>query len=151
MEKSTTFLKKADIERHWYVVDAEGQVLGRLASRIALVLTGKEKPTYAPFLDTGDHVIVINAEKVRLTGAKETGKHYYRHSGYPGGIREKRAEEVRGKHPERLIESAVRGMLPKNKLGRAQYKKLKVYSGPNHPHQAQQPQQLEAGVAARAS
>ncbi len=151
MEKSTTFVKKADIEHHWYVVDAEGQVLGRLASRIAGILTGKGKPIYAPFLDTGDHVIVINAEKVRLTGNKETGKHYYRHTGYPGGIREQRAEEVRAKHPERLVEAAVRGMLPKNKLGRVQFRKLKIYSGSEHPHQAQQPQQLEVGAASRAS
>ena len=148
---STPFVKKADIERHWYVVDAEGQILGRLASRIARILTGKDKPIYAPFLDTGDHVIVINAERVRLTGSKETGKHYYRHSGYPGGIREQRAEEVRAKHPERLVEAAVRGMLPKNKLGRAQYRKLKVYAGPEHPHEAQQPKPLEAGAASRAS
>lgn len=148
---STPFVKRADIERQWYVVDAEDQVLGRLASRIARILTGKEKPFYAPFLDTGDHVIVINAEKVRLTGAKESNKHYYRHSGYPGGIRERRAEEVRAKHPQRLVEAAVRGMLPKNKLGRAQYRKLKVYTGPDHPHQAQQPQPLEVGTASRAN
>ena len=148
---STTFVKKADIQRQWYVVDAEGQVLGRLASRIARILTGKDKPIYAPFLDTGDHVIVINAEKVRLSGAKETGKHYYRHSGYPGGIRDRRAEEVRAKHPERLVEAAVRGMLPKNKLGRAQYRKLNVYKGADHPHQAQQPRPLEDGATSRAS
>ena len=148
---STPFVKKADIERHWYVVDAEGQVLGRLASRIAGILTGKEKPIYAPFIDTGDHVIVINAEKVRLTGAKEAGKTYYRHSGYPGGIRERRAEEVRAKHPERLVEAAVRGMLPKNKLGRAQFRKLKVYTGPDHPHQAQQPTPLAFRAAPQAS
>jgi large subunit ribosomal protein L13 len=139
----TPFVKKAEIKRTWYVVDADGQVLGRLASRIARILTGKEKPTYAPFLDAGDHVIVVNAEKVRLTGAKETGKRYYHHSGYPGGIRQLRAEQVRAKHPERLVEAAVRGMLPKNRLGRAQFRKLKVYVGPNHPHQAQQPQPIE--------
>ncbi len=151
LEVLTPFVKRADIERHWYVVDADGKILGRLASCIAVILTGKDKPIYAPFLDTGDHVIVINAEKVRLTGAKETGKHYYHHSGYPGGIRKQRAEEVRAKHPERLVEAAVRGMLPKNKLGRAQFKKLKVYSGPDHPHQAQQPQPLEVGAASQAS
>jgi large subunit ribosomal protein L13 len=141
----TSFLKKAEIERSWFVLDAEGQVLGRLASRIARILTGKEKPVYAPFLDTGDHVIVINADKVRLTGAKEQDKHYFHHSGYPGGIRQLRAGQVRARQPERLIEAAVRGMLPKNKLGRAQFRKLKVCGGSEHPHQAQKPQQLGLG------
>jgi len=138
----TLFVKKAEIERKWFVIDAEGQVLGRLASRIARILTGKDKPIYAPFLDTGDHVIVINADKVRLTGAKEQDKQYYRHSGYPGGIRQRSAGQVRARNPERLVEAAVRGMLPKNRLGRAQFRKLKVYAGPEHPHQAQQPQPL---------
>jgi len=138
----TTFVKKSEIERGWFVVDAEGQVLGRLASQVARILTGKEKPTYAPFLDTGDHVIVINAEKVRLTGAKERDKTYYHHSGYPGGIRRSPAGYVRARQPERLVEAAVRGMLPKNRLGRAQFRKLKVYAGSEHPHQAQQPQPL---------
>ena len=138
----TSFIKKADVERKWFVLDAEGQVLGRLASRIARILTGKEKPIYAPFLDTGDHVIVINADKVRLTGAKEQDKQYYRHSGYPGGIRQVPARRVRARQPEKLVEAAVRGMLPKNRLGRAQFRKLKVYAGPEHPHQAQQPQLL---------
>lgn len=140
---ATTFLKKSEIERAWHVVDAEGQILGRLASRVAQILAGKHKASYAPFLDNGDHVIVVNASKVVLTGAKEKAKVYYRHTGYPGGIRQARAEEVRAKHPERLIESAVRGMLPKNRLGRAQLRKLKVYSASNHPHEAQQPQSLE--------
>lgn len=140
---STSFLKKDQIERQWHVVDAEGQVLGRLASRVANVLTGKNKPVFSPFQDAGDHVIVVNAEKVVLTGSKETNKFYYRHSGYPGGIRQARAEEVRSRYPERLIEAAVRGMLPKNRLGRAQFKKLKVYAGPAHPHEAQKPQGLE--------
>lgn len=140
---ATTFPKKSDIERAWHVVDAEGQVLGRLASRIATILTGKDKPSYVPFLDTGDHVIVVNAEKVVLTGTKERDKAYFHFSGYPGGITRARAEEVRGKHPERLIEAAVRGMLPKNRVGRAQFRKLKVYCGPNHPHQAQKPASLE--------
>jgi len=139
----TTFVKQNDIHRAWHVVDAEGQVLGRLASRIARVLTGKDKPSYAPFLDTGDHVIVINAKKVILTGNKERDKVYFRHTGYPGGIRDSRAEEVRTQHPERLIEAAVRGMLPKNRVGRAQFKKLKVYPGAEHPHEAQQPTPLE--------
>ena len=143
---TTTFLKKSDVHRAWHVVDAEGQVLGRLASRIAQVLTGKEKPGYAPFLDTGDHVIVINTDKVVLTGSKEQSKVYYRHTGYPGGIREARAEEVRSKHPERLIESAVRGMLPKNRVGRAQFRKLKVYRGSVHPHEAQKPSSLELRI-----
>ena len=139
----TSFIKKSDIQRSWFLLDAEGQVLGRLASRIARILTGKEKPIYVPFLDTGDHVVVINANKVRLTGAKEQDKQYYRHSGYPGGLRQLRAEQVRARQPERLVEAAVRGMLPKNRLGRAQFRKLKVYAGPEHPHQAQRPQQLE--------
>jgi len=139
---ATTFVIENEAQRAWHVVDAEGQVLGRLASRIATVLTGKDKPTYAPFVDTGDHVVVINAEKIVLTGNKDETKVYYRHSGYPGGIRASRAEEVRAKHPERLIEGAVRGMLPKNRMGRAQFKKLKVYRGSEHPHQAQQPTPL---------
>ncbi len=120
--------------------------MGRLASRIARILTGKEKPIYTPFLDTGDHVIVVNAEKVRLTGTKENAKRYFHHSGYPGGIKERRAKQVRATHPERLIEAAVRGMLPKTRLGRAQFRKLKVYRGPEHPHQAQQPQPLALGA-----
>lgn len=140
---ATTFVKKKDVQRAWHVVDAEGQILGRLASRIARVLTGKDKPHYAPFLDTGDHVIVINAEKVVLTGTKELDKTYFRYTGFPGGIREAKASDVREKHPERLIESAVRGMLPKNRVGRAQFKKLKVYTGGEHPHEAQKPAPLE--------
>lgn len=140
---ATTFPKKSEIERAWHVVDAEGQVLGRLASRIATILSGKDKPTYVPFMDTGDHVIVVNAEKVVLTGAKELDKAYYHFSGYPGGMRKTRAEELRAKHPERILEAAVRGMLPKNRVGRAQLKKLKVYRGPNHPHEAQKPAPLE--------
>lgn len=141
---STTFSRKAEVERTWFVVDAEDQVLGRLASLVARILCGKHKPSYTPFIDVGDHVIVINAAKVRLTGKKESEKIYYRHSGYPGGLRRARPGERRVKHPERLIEGAVRGMLPKTRLGRAQYKKLKVYRGPEHPHQAQQPQPLKA-------
>lgn len=140
---ATTFPKKSEIKRSWHVVDADGQILGRLASQIAGILAGKHKPTYVPFLDTGDHVIVVNAEKVLLTGEKEEVKAYFRHSGFPGGIRETRARELRTQHPERLIEEAVRGMLPKNRLGRAQFKKLKVYRGPQHPHQAQQPAKLD--------
>lgn len=140
---ATTFLKKGDVPRTWHVVDAEGQVLGRLASRVARILTGKDKPEYAPFIDTGDHVVVINAAKIKLTGNKERDKVYIRHTGYPGGIRKSRPELVRDKHPERLLEAAVRGMLPKNRVGRAQLKKLKVYRGSEHPHQAQKPTPLE--------
>ncbi len=140
---ATTFPKKSELKRSWLVVDADGQILGRLASRIARILTGKNKPIYVPFLDTGDHVIVVNAEKVVLTGDKEGVKAYFRHSGFPGGIRETRARELRAQRPERLIEEAVRGMLPKNRLGRAQIKKLKVYRGPQHPHEAQQPAKLD--------
>lgn len=140
---STTFPKKSDLKRNWHVVDADGQILGRLASRVAEILSGKHKPTWVPFLDTGDHVIVVNAEKVLLTGEKEETKAYFQHSGFPGGIRETRAKEIRAQHPERLIEAAVRGMLPKNRLGRAQFRKLKVYRGPRHPHEAQQPAKLE--------
>ena len=148
---STTFAKKQEIERTWYVVDAEGIVLGRLASRIATILAGKHKPSYTPFLDTGDHVVVINAEKVVLTGKKNTDKSYYHHSGYPGGLRQTRAERVRDDHPERLLEQAIKGMLPKTKLGRAMYRKLKVYAGPDHPHEAQKPQSLETKETPRVS
>lgn len=127
------------IERRWYLVDAEDETLGRLASRIAQILRGKHKPTYSPHLDVGDHVLVVNAEKVALTGRKMEQKKYYRHSGYPGGLRETAIADVLEKHPERVIESAVKGMLPKGKLGRAMFKKLRVYAGPDHPHDAQQP------------
>ena len=138
-----TFVPKLkDITRDWHVVDAEGRVLGRLASRIASILMGKEKPTYADFLDCGDFVIVVNAEKVRLTGKKLSDKLYYRHSGYPGGLKQMTAAEVLEKHPERLIRSAVKGMLPRNKLGRKMLSKLKIYAGGDHPHQAQQPRTL---------
>ena len=138
-----TFVPKLkDITRDWHLVDAEGRVLGRLASRVASILMGKEKPTYADFLDCGDFVIVVNAEKVRLTGKKLSDKLYYRHSGYPGGLKQMTAAEVLEKHPERLIRSAVKGMLPRNKLGRKMLSKLKIYAGGNHPHQAQQPRTL---------
>jgi large subunit ribosomal protein L13 len=132
--------KPADIQRRWWVVDAEGQILGRLASAVATRLRGKDKPIFAPHADTGDFVIVINAEKVRVTGRKLEQKKYYRHSGYPGGFRETTLAEMLAKHPERVIERAVRGMLPKNTLGDHLIKKLKVYAGPTHPHAAQQPQ-----------
>jgi large subunit ribosomal protein L13 len=132
-----------ETSRKWFVVDAEGKVLGRLATRVATILRGKHKPTYAPHLDVGDHVIVVNAEKVHLTGRKRTDKVYRWHSGYIGGLREIRAEEMIKTHPERVIEWAVQGMLPKTRLGRAMAKKLKVYRGSAHPHEAQRPQALE--------
>jgi large subunit ribosomal protein L13 len=135
--------KKEEIERDWYVVDAEGETLGRLASRIAPILRGKHKPTFTPHLDCGDFVIVINADKVQVTGRKMDQKFYYRHSGYPGGIRRISLRDQLDRYPERVIQSAVRGMLPKNKLGRRMIKKLKVYAGNEHPHQAQQPEPLE--------
>ena len=135
--------KKAEIKRKWYLVDAENQVLGRMATQIATVLRGKDKPTYAPYLDMGDFVIVVNAEKVKLTGKKLSDKVYYRHSGYPGGIKEVNAEELLKKHPERVIEFAVKGMLPRNKLRKHILKKLKVYTGESHPHQAQLPEPLQ--------
>lgn len=135
--------KKEEIEREWYVVDAEGQTLGRLASRIAPLLKGKHKPTYTPHLDCGDFVIIVNAEKVRVTGRKLDQKLYYHHSGYPGGLKSISLRDQLDRYPERVLEAAVRGMLPKNKLGRRMVKKLKVYAGDSHPHQAQQPKPLE--------
>jgi large subunit ribosomal protein L13 len=139
-----TFTQKtANIERNWYVVDAEGETLGRLASRIAPILRGKHKPTFTPHLDCGDFVIVVNAEKVRVTGNKLDQKRYYRHTGYPGGLRSVSLRDQLATHPERVVQAAVRGMLPKNRLGRRMIKKLKVYPGGSHPHQAQQPTELE--------
>jgi large subunit ribosomal protein L13 len=137
---STPFPSSKTIERGWHVIDAEGQVLGRVATRVATLLMGKHKPGYTPFLDVGDHVVVINADKVVLTGNKMNDKVYHRHTGYPGGIKDARARRVLREHPERLIESAVRGMLPKTKLGRQMFTKLRVYAGAEHPHEAQQPQ-----------
>jgi len=134
---------ETDIQRRWWVVDAEGKVLGRLASHVAGILRGKHKPIYTPHLDTGDYVIVINAEKVRLTGDKVNQKTYFRHSGYMGGERFIPFRRMIEKHPERVIELAVKGMLPKNRLGRQMRKKLRVYAGPSHPHEGQQPQPLE--------
>lgn len=135
--------KQGDLEPRWYVIDAEGLVLGRLSTVVARILTGKTKPSYTPFLDTGDHVIVVNAEKVVLSGRKEQDKLYRRHSGYPGALRERAARFVRAEKPESMIERAVKGMLPKNRLGRKMFKKLKVYRGPQHPHQAQKPESLD--------
>ena len=145
----TPMPKEHEIERKWFVVDADGQVLGRLASRVAAVLRGKHKPSFAPHLDVGDHVVVVNAEKVHLTGRKRTEKRYRWHTGYIGGLREVRAETMLERRPERVIEWAVQGMLPKNRLGRAMAKKLKVYRGGAHPHQAQQPAALPAEKGAR--
>lgn len=132
-----------DIERQWWVVDAEDRVLGRLATEIASILRGKHKPMFSPHLDTGDYVVVVNAEKVRLTGNKPTQKAYFRHTGYMGGEKFIPVAEVLEKHPERVIELAVKGMLPKNNLGRLMRRKLKVYAGPEHPHAAQLPRELE--------
>jgi len=139
----TYFPKKGDIESRWFVIDADGKVLGRLSTTIATILSGKNKPAYTPFLDTGDHVIVINAEKIVLTGKKETDKIYRSHSQYPGGLKEREARFVRAEKPEAMIEEAVWGMLPKNKLGRKMLKKLKVYRGANHPHEAQKPERID--------
>ncbi|MDJ0791842.1 MAG: 50S ribosomal protein L13 [Acidimicrobiia bacterium] len=134
--------KPSDVERTWYVVDAADVPLGRLASELAPILRGKHKPTYAPHIDGGDFVIVINADKVHVSGNKEIEKIYFRHSGYPGGLRAETLTEVREKHPERLVEVSIRGMLPKNRLGRQMMRKLKVYAGPDHPHAAQKPEPL---------
>ena len=134
--------REKDIQKRWHVIDAEGQTLGRLATRAARLLTGKDKPIYTPFLDTGDHVIIINAGKVRLTGKKLTDKMYRHHTGFPGGLRETAAGVLLSKDPGKLIREAVIGMLPKSKLGHAMRKKLKVYQGSQHPHQAQRPTPL---------
>jgi len=135
--------KSNEIKRNWWLVDANGKVLGRLASKIALLLMGKRKPIWTPHLDTGDFVVVINAEKIKLTGKKWDKKIYYWHSMYPGGLKARTARQIWEKHPEKLIMLAVKRMLPKNKLGRKMLKRLKVYKGPEHPHQAQKPQQIE--------
>ena len=135
--------KPNEIERKWYVIDAENKVLGRLASEIAKILSGKNKPIYTPHVDTGDFVIVINADKVKLTGKKLNQKHYRYHTGYPGGLRSIPYERLMEKNPERVIELAVKGMLPKNRLGRKMFKKLKVYRGPEHKHEAQKPEPYE--------
>ncbi|UCG74663.1 MAG: 50S ribosomal protein L13 [Gemmatimonadota bacterium] len=139
----TYAVKAGEIERRWYVVDAKDQVLGRLASSIATILRGKHKPTFSPHLDVGDFVIVVNAKEVRLTGRKAAQKTYFRHSGYMGGDRQIPFRRMRERHPDRVIRLAVKGMLPKNALGRAMLDKLKVYAGPEHPHEAQQPEPLE--------
>ena len=142
----TFMANPANIERKWYVVDAEGQTLGRLAVEVAKVLRGKNKPTFTPHVDTGDHVIVVNAEKIVLNGKKLEQKTYFRHSGYPGGTTFTTAGKMLATKPERVVEAAVKGMLPKNSLGRQMYRKLNVYAGPNHPHSAQQPEVLELNI-----
>ena len=142
MPQKTYSAKPGEIEQVWYVVDAEGETLGRLATRIADTLRGKKKPTYTPHVDTGDFVVVVNCERIRVTGNKLTEKIYYRHSGYPGGLRERTLAEQLRRRPEEVIRHAVKGMLPKNRLGRAQLRKLKVYAGAEHPHVAQQPREL---------
>ena len=141
--------KQGEIRRAWWLVDAQGLTLGRLSTAVARHLTGKHKPTYATFLDTGDHVIVVNAAKVKLTGRKLQDKLYRRHSGYPGGLKEIPAGKLLARHPERLVEFAVKGMLPKGSLGRQMARKLKVYAGPRHPHEAQKPEHLKIEGASR--
>jgi len=142
----STFMASAEtaaVGSRWHIIDADGQVLGRIATVAARLLQGKHKPTYTPFIDTGDHVVIVNAKKVKLTGRKEDQKIYRQHSGYEGGLREERARLVRARKPEKLVEDAVHGMLPKTKMGQAMYRKLKVYAGPDHPHTAQKPSKLE--------
>jgi len=141
--KRTYVTHPEDVQRDWYVVDASGQTLGRLATEIARIVRGKHKPIYSPSVDVGDYVIVINADKIHVTGQKLDQKIYYRHSGYPGGLTEVSLRRMLETHPTRVIEHAVRGMLPKNRLGRKMIKKLKVYAGSEHPHEAQQPEALE--------
>jgi large subunit ribosomal protein L13 len=135
--------KPGEITREWYLVDADGQTLGRLATRLADLLRGKGKPQFTPHVDTGDFVVVVNAEKVAVTGNKLDSKIYYRHSGYPGGLRERTLREQLARRPEEVLRKAVKGMLPRNRLGRQQLTKLKIYAGPDHPHEAQEPKQLE--------
>ncbi|MFQ5751192.1 MAG: 50S ribosomal protein L13 [bacterium] len=137
--------KEADINKKWYLVDADGKVLGRLASEVATILRGKHKAIYSPHVDVGDYVVIVNAEKVRVTGKKAKNKRYFRHTGYPGGLRFDTYADLIKKHPERILEKAIKGMLPHNKLGRKMYKKLKIYAGENHRHQAQKPETLEIG------
>jgi len=143
MSTFTASAKQAADSRNWHIIDADGQVLGRIATRAARLLQGKHKPIYTPSIDTGDHVVIVNAAKVKLTGRKEDQKIYRQHSGYEGGLREERARTVRERKPHKLVEDAVHGMLPKTKLGAAMYRKLKVYAGPDHPHAAQKPSKLE--------
>lgn len=143
MVQRTYSAKPTEVHRTWYVVDAEGKTLGRLASTIAATLRGKHKPTFTPHIDTGDFVVVVNAEKIKVTGNKETQKFYYRHSNFPGGLKKQSLKDLRERHPDRIIENAVKGMLPRNTLGKAQLTKLKIYAGAEHPHTAQNPVTLE--------
>lgn len=140
---STPTVSVKDVKKRWYLVDAKDKVLGRLASRIAQILIGKHKPTYVHYLDVGDFIVVVNAEKVQLTGRKMDNKIYYRHSSYPGGLKQQTAKDVLKKYPERLIQRAVKGMIPKNKMQNLRMKKLKIYVGENHPHSAQKPEKIE--------
>ncbi|MDO4854310.1 MAG: 50S ribosomal protein L13 [Coriobacteriia bacterium] len=139
----TYYAKPGEVKREWVLIDAEDLVLGRVAVKAATILKGKHKPTYTPHVDTGDFVVIINADKIKLSGNKANSKEYYRHSGYPGGLKCETFREAMEKHPTRVIEHAVKGMLPKNTLGRAMFKKLKVYAGPEHPHAAQQPREIK--------
>ncbi len=141
--RTTYMAKSGSVERKWYVVDATGKRVGRLASEVAAILRGKHKPEFTPHIDTGDFVIIVNAEKIVFTGKKLQNKLYYRHSGYPGGLKSTSAADMLKKHPERIVEMAIKGMLPHNSLGADQYRKLKVYAGPDHPHDAQQPEPLQ--------
>ncbi len=141
--KTTYYAKPGEVQREWVLIDAEGKVLGRLATQIAAILRGKNKPQFTPHIDTGDFVVVINAEKIRVTGNKEEDKAWYRYSGYPGGLKKETYKQAMAKHPERILERAVKGMLPHTSLGEAQFSKLKVYAGPEHPHQAQNPRKIE--------
>ncbi|MDR2493535.1 MAG: 50S ribosomal protein L13 [Coriobacteriales bacterium] len=143
MYVKTYYAKKGEVQREWVLIDAADKVLGRVASTAAQILKGKHKPQYTPHIDTGDFVVVINASKIKVTGAKATDKVYYSHSGYPGGLKAEPFSRAMERHPERVIEHAVKGMLPKNTLGRAQGRKLKVYAGPDHPHQAQNPREIQ--------
>lgn len=142
----TIFAKKTDVLQKWHVVDADGLVVGRLASQVAKVLRGKNKPIFTPHVDTGDYVIIVNADKVRFTGNKLDQKTYYHHTGYPGGIKDAVAKDIMKNNPERILYAAIRGMLPKNRLGRQQLSKLKVYSGSDHPHKAQNPETLNLNI-----
>lgn len=141
-EKMTSFIKPADADQKWFIVDAKGKVLGRLASKVARIIRGKDKAVFTPNMDTGDFVIVINAEEVVLTGKREAQKEYFHYSGYPGGLKKQSVKDVREKHPDRIVQMAVKGMLPKTKLGNKLIKKLKVYKGSDHPHSAQKPEIL---------
>lgn len=143
VKMKTISIKQSEIEKNWWIADAEGQTLGRFASNIAQILRGKHKVNFTPHMDMGDCVVVINAEKIQVTGSKETEKTYFRHSGFPGGGKETSVAEMRQKHPERIVENAIKGMLPHNRLGRSILSHLKVYVGSDHPHTAQQPQTLE--------